>query len=340
MLKSIKISIVILVGILFIWSPARAETSSSSTSEDEPWAVSSTSVYGATDAPQEAAAPAEPIIRVKIYQTKDPVKFSSPFAYAVYSGEEAKGVLPVEEMGKLSYHTGVYAFTSKSLDFKSPDYVRLVPDDPTSYFSILGYKRQMPGRKTNYNTYRGTLEYVFSPKSAELYIVNELPMEEYVAGLGEASNGSAVEYLKALAVAGRTYAYMMLGPRSAKHLFDVYASTIDQLYLGYNSEIAMPRVAASALDTSGIIVTYNGAPVITNYFAHSNGLTKTWDGRGFGSRPWMESVEAPYDVGKKMSGHGYGMSCNDAIMRAQKDGWSYDAILSYYYSHTDVTRMY
>ena len=283
---------------------------------------------------------AEPVIRVGLYKTKNPVKFSSPFDYTVYSGEEIKGILPAEETAALSYQNGAYIFKSRSFNFKTADYLRLVPEDPSSYFTILGYQRKMPGRKTNYNSYRGALEYVFSPKSRLPYIINELPLEEYIAGLGEASNGAAEEYLKALAVAARTYAYTMIAPRSAKHFFDVYASTIDQLYMGYNAEMAMPRVAAAGRDTAGIMVTYNGSPVITNYFAHSNGLTKTWNGRGRGSRPWLQSVEAPYDVGKKMYGHGYGMSCYDAAMRADKEGWSYDSLLAYYYTRTDIQKMY
>ncbi|MBI5729166.1 MAG: hypothetical protein HY983_02920 [Candidatus Magasanikbacteria bacterium] len=340
MLQSTKIYIAVLVSFLFVGPAALAETMSSTTPEDGSWAVSSAPLDVASSTPAETGAPAEPAIRVKLYQTKDPVKFSSPFAHAVYSGDELKGTLPADEMAALSYHKGTYTFKSKSIYFQSSDYVRLIPDDPADYFTLLNSKRRLPGRKTNYNAYRGALEYVFSPKSAEPYLINELPLEEYVAGLGEASNGAAEEYLKALAVAGRTYAYMMIGPRSAKHLFDVYASTVDQLYLGYNSEIALPRVAAASADTAGTMVTYNGSPVITNYFAHSNGLTKMWDGRGFGSRPWMQSVEAPYDVGKKMSGHGYGMSSYDAAMRALKDGWSYDTILAYYYTRTGIQKMY
>lgn len=343
----------IFIGILAIYlfpAPMVLAKTTNSTAEDGSWVVNSNEQVpvdlNVAPAPEESATTTpeinqnEPIIRVGLYKTKSTVKFSSPSAYTIYSGEEIKGVLPAEEMAAVSYSRGTYTFKSKSVSFKSSEYLRLVPNDPMDYFTILGYQRHMPGRKTNYNSYRGTLEYIFSPRSNEPYSINELPMEEYMAGLGEASDGAAPEYLKALAVAGRTYAYVMIAPRSPKHFFDVFASTIDQLYLGYNSEIAMPHVAAAAAATAGIMVTYNGSPVITNYFAHSNGLTKTWDGRGFGSRPWLESVETPYDVGKKMSGHGYGMSCYDADMRAEKDGWSFDSLLAYYYMHTEIQKMY
>lgn len=340
MLKTFKIFI---IGVICIWlasGPAvLAETAveASSTAEFSGAVVSST-IEEAELAPSPVTA--EPIIRVGLYKTKDTIKFFSSYPYTVYSGEEKRGVLPAEEMAALSYRKGDYTFKSKSLNFKASEYLRLVPEDPTNYFILPNYKRQLPSRKTNYNSYRGVLEYVFSPKSNLPYIINELPLEEYVAGLGEASNGAAEEYLKALAVAGRTYAYKMLGPRSTPHLFDVYASTADQLYLGYNAEMILPRIVAAAQNTAGIMVTYNGSPVITNYFAHSNGLTKTWDGRGFGDRPWIQSVEAPYDVGKKMSGHGYGMSSYDAAMRALRDGWSYDSLLAYYYTRTEIKKMY
>ena len=120
-------------------------------------------------------------------------------------------------------------------------------------------------------------------------------------------------------------------------MFDVYPTTVDQIYLGYNSELFMPNVAQAALDTAGEMVTYKGDPVPTPYFSHSDGKTRNWKKPG---RPWLKSVKAVYDKGLKMYGHGFGMSNRDAEKHAKKDGWTYDQILKYYYSDTEVEKVY
>jgi stage II sporulation protein D len=183
------------------------------------------------------------------------------------------------------------------------------------------------------------LEYRYSPKSKLPYIINELPLDFYVLGVAETYNTAPEEYVKALMVAARSYAYAHISklPPTEKRMFDVYPTTVDQIYLGYNSELFMPRVAKLAIDTNGEMVTYKGNPVSTPYFSHSNGYTKNWKTK---DRPWLKSVKAVYDKGKKMYGHGMGMSNNDAIKRAQKDGWTYDQILRYYYTSTTVEKIY
>jgi peptidoglycan hydrolase-like amidase len=189
----------------------------------------------------------------------------------------------------------------------------------------------------NFNAYRGILEYRYSPKSGMPYIINELLLENYVAGVAEASNSSPIEYLKALQIAARTYAYTNISTKlpTTARMFDVYGSTNDQLYLGYNFESFSPRIAFYTGGTRGLMVTYNEKPVTTNYFTRSNGKTKTKKGM-----PWLVSVKAKYDKGFSELGHGYGMSNHDAVLRAKKDGWSYNDILTYYYSGTKVVKMY
>ena len=55
-----------------------------------------------------------------------------------------------------------------------------------------------------------------------------------------------------------------------------------------------------------------GAQVITPYFTWSDGRTRSWtDVWGGSTKPWLVSVEAPYDVGKNLYGHGVGMSAWD-----------------------------
>ena len=82
-------------------------------------------------------------------------------------------------------------------------------------------------------------------------------------------------------------------------VYDVVANTADQLYLGYNSELTLPRVAKAAQDTYGLMVTYNSKPVVTPYFGHSAGQTLTWKKVwGGADKPWLKSVSAFYDTGE------------------------------------------
>lgn len=284
----------------------------------------------------------EPNIRVRLFTSDKPVQFESDFPYNIYGGQEIKGILYAQAPVTVSYEDGVYNFVSDDLNFGSSDPIRFVPDDLKYYFKLTNYTRKVSGRAgINFNTYRGIMEYRFSPKNNIPYVINELPLDEYVAGVAESSNDVAPEYTKALLVAARSYAFQMIAPTTAKHLFDIYPTTVDQLYLGYNSELTMPKIVQAGQDTYGEMVTYNGNPVLTPYFGHSNGNTLAFKPiKGGQQRPWLKSVVAKYDKGLKLWGHGLGMSTRDASQRALKDGWTYEEILKYYYSNTEVEKIY
>ncbi len=286
----------------------------------------------------------EPNVRVGLYKTDEAVKFKANFRYEVLADGVSKGWLEPNETATLSYTQGVYSFLGGAVEFSGHGFIRLVPEDKGAYFTLTNYNRPVSWKgNKNFNIYRGTLEYVYSPKSALPYIINELPLDAYIAGIGETSNGAAMEYIKAVLVAARSYAYNSIraGVSSAQPSFDVFPTTVDQLYLGYNSEVLMPRVVQAAQATYGEMVTYNNNPVTTPYFGNSNGKTRGWkEVWGGTDKPWLQPVDCIYDVGKSMFGHGVGMSAYDASRRAAEDGWTYDQILKYYYTGVGVERVY
>ena len=286
---------------------------------------------------EEEYEKSEPIIRVGIYKTDKKVQFISPFIYDVVAGEEVLGTLGENELASLSYKDKIYYISSNSLNTSTSTYFRLIPRDPKNYFSIFNLDRHLVTRsQMNFATFRGSMEYRFAPKSAMPYVINELLLEDYVSGIGETSNGAPEEYIKALQIAARSYAYSNIGPPPTENrMFDVYASTVDQLYLGYNFEQFSPRIALFTVATRGMMVTYKDEPVVTYYYSRSNGKTKTKKGV-----PWLKSVVCKYDKGWRQLGHGYGMSNRDAAARAKKDKWNYDKILTYYYSGTEIKKIY
>ncbi len=285
----------------------------------------------------------EPNIRVGLLKTKDTISLKSEINYEIYSGDEFVGLLPADEEVKISYKNGKYFLVSESLDLDSANFWKFKPVEDHGVFEILGCKRTITGRKTFYCSYRGSLEYRYSPKSKMPYLINELSLEDYMKGIAETDNNSAEGYIKAILIAARSYAYknISFNPPTEKRMFDVFATTQDQLYLGYASEQKMPRAAQFAQETTGEMVTYNGSVVTTPYSTHTNGKTKDWkNSAGKNDRPWLVSVKCIYDKYKKYYGHGIGMSTHDALMRATKDDWVYVQLLKYYYSGTEVEKIY
>ncbi|MFH1291933.1 MAG: peptidoglycan-binding protein [bacterium] len=286
----------------------------------------------------------EPDIKVGLYSSEDPVKVKSPVTYLIYSGDEYRGLLVPNTEAILSYSNGIYKYKSVGLEFTSNKHLRLMPGTADGYFILPEYVRTVSWRgDKSFNAYRGILEYIYSPRKNIPYIVNELPLDAYVAGIAETSNEAHAEYAKAILVAARSYAYYSInnGTPKDQRTFDVYGSTVDQLYLGYISETLMPRIVRSAKDTYGEMVTYNREPVITPYFGHSDGITRTWKQVWGGSdKLWIKQVNCEYDQGLSMYGHGVGMSARDASYRAGKDGWDYKKILKYYYSGVEVEKIY
>lgn len=196
--------------------------------------------------------------------------------------------------------------------------------------------------KLNDNVYRGAIQVQWSNADQKLWIINELKMEEYLKGLAEDSNRTPAEYQKALMIAARTYALYHLDTNSKNRArnFHVYASTQDQYYRGYNSEQRLPNMAAAVDATRGQVVTYQGQVVITPYAASTNGMSKTWqDVWGGTNKPWLVRQVIPEDSGRRLYGHGVGLSQLAAADQA-KAGKNYIEILKFFYVGIDVSQWY
>jgi len=304
----------------------------------------------------------EPRIRVGVWRNpEEEIQFRSfDDNYVVYDGTVQKGILLKEKLGILNYDEGIYSFEGLDKDggkinFTTNNYIRLSPENnPHAVFTLLNYKRRVSWKgPINFNKYRGAMEYRSTQNNEDRYFINDLLFEDYVAGIAETSNISPIEYIKSLLTAARTYAYYVQ-QYSTKHdarNFDVVAHTGDQLYLGYESEVLMPRVVEASKATRGYMVTYDidedpntlSDIVITPYFANSDGRTRSWtEVWGGTNKPWLVSVQTKYDArdGKKLLGHGVGMSARDAAVMADEETVDYKTILEYYYTGVEVEKIY
>ncbi len=286
----------------------------------------------------------EPKIRVGIWKPTDSVQLSSADDCNVFDGATLMGVMPKGTTGVLSYADGKYRFWQGSLNFETTNYIRIEPiNDWRAVFTLYNYDHKVSWKgPMNFNKYRGAIEYRMSEKGT-MYVINEVLFEDYIAGISETSSGAPLEFIKANLVAARSYAYY-IKENTDKHdsrYFDVVGTTGDQLYLGYQSEVLMPRVVQAQQETRGMMVIYDGKIVITPYFGNSNGWTRSYVSAWGGSpRSWLVPVLASYDKGRARLGHGVGMSQRDCALRAEKEGLDYISLVKYYYTGVEVEKIY
>jgi SpoIID/LytB domain protein len=141
--------------------------------------------------------------------------------------------------------------------------------------------------------YRGSLE--FRPTgSGGVYTVNVVGLDDYVRGVIAAEMPATwgPQALETQAVAARTYA---ITTDVSGTFYNLYPDTRSQMYRGVSAET--PATDAAVAATSGQIVTYNGAPVVTYFSASSGGHTENiedaWPGSS--ASPWLRGVDDPYD---------------------------------------------
>ncbi|RIL06489.1 MAG: hypothetical protein DCC71_06700 [Proteobacteria bacterium] len=126
-------------------------------------------------------------------------------------------------------------------------------------------------------------------KPGGLRVVNELPLEDYVAGtlLGEVVETWGDVVLRAQAVAIRTYAlHRRAHPRSPD--YDVEASTRGQVYIGLDGETERVREAVAA--TRGEVLTWDGAPILAAFHSAAGGRTASAEEVWGEALPYLVSV--------------------------------------------------
>jgi len=211
-------------------------------------------------------------------------------------------------------------------------------------------------KTTNDNLFRGTLE--IDSESGSLVVINELPLEDYLKGLAEISNGDNTEKVRTILVAARSYAYFYSLSENRKFPGKNYDGSDDpdvfQKYLGYNLEKRSPNVAAQVDYTNGTVVTYADKPIKPWYFNQSDGLTRSYKQYceirvKEGSLPkttvceevpYLQSQSDPGCVGRTRLGHGVWISGAGATYLATTLDFTYAQIIQYYLAGTQLKKIY
>jgi hypothetical protein len=202
----------------------------------------------------------------------------------------------------------------------------------------------------NCNEYRGELKLRYSPESKKIWLINTLPLEQYVWGMGEITGTGDKDYNDTMTTAYRTYGYWKIkySTKFASEGFKVNATPGNQLYFGHVWEEKHQRIKEAAQKTRGKLVMYDERIAIVPYSSWTDGRTRSFKEKwGSDNFPWCQSVADPYGKHPSKSyaelqadgNHMVGVSAHGALEFAD-DGWDYKKILKYYLKGISINQAY
>lgn len=300
--------------------------------------------------PNSQPAPTEPIsgiegemdIRVGLDDATDNVVVTADGDFeAQYENGEVIASYKVGTEVMVGYVQGTYVLTAGGRAQNLKSFPRLVPKNSSTIMEAVSFENKNY-EGINDNLFRGLIEVQYADSTDSLWVINELGLESYSRGVAEAWDGDDPEYLKTLMIAARTYGmyHILTGGRNKNEHFHVDDDN-DQVYRGYGFESRSPNITQAIIDTTGEMVTYNNEVVITPYFSKSDGRTRAWEEVWYGDhKPWLISVEDPGCNGLTKLGHGVGLSAHGAKWFITEQGWDYQKTLTYYYTGTQVKKIY
>lgn len=127
-----------------------------------------------------------------------------------------------------------------------------------------------------------------------LYLINELPLEEYVKDVVavEVRPDWETEALKAQAVISRTYAVYQK-KMNGDSIYHIASSVIHQAYKGNNPD---ERVARAVAETSSEILTFNNRPIEAFYHSTCGGRTENPEDVFGKNYPYLKSIESNCEI--------------------------------------------
>ncbi|MDP2642226.1 MAG: N-acetylmuramoyl-L-alanine amidase [Candidatus Peregrinibacteria bacterium] len=279
-------------------------------------------------------------IRIKLSFSLNPV-VSANGSFEIYNGNSLVATLSSGETAEVSKSDKKYKITTASNTYYQDSYVRFKPKN-AAILRVDNFNHSPDWNKDlNDNEYRGILE--VRDVDGTLTVINELPLENYLKGLGEVSNSEVTEKIKSVMIAARSYALFYI-EKDQKFKGKPYNldddPNVSQKYLGYGMEKRSPNVAKAVDATKGQVITLNGDLVKTPYFNQTDGTyTKSAKSVWNWDASYLVRVSDSYCKGDAFSGHGVGLSGCGAKGMAEA-GFNYIDILLHYYTGVEVTDMY
>lgn len=203
-----------------------------------------------------------------------------------------------------------------------------------------------------YDHFRGKIEVnyyhgddIFNGSSdtvSQIWVINKLPLEQYVWGMGETTGTGDDDHVRVMATIFRTYGdwYIENATKYKPLGFKIRSDSGSQIYGGYDWEKDHPNIKEEAQSTRGSLIEYKGEVALTPYCSYTDGRT-----RALAGYPYLKSVKdhkkgtikglKPGDNGNHM----WGLSAHGALGYAG-DGKSWTWILKHYYSKVKIVGAY
>lgn len=218
----------------------------------------------------------------------------------------------------------------------------LVCGDPSVRFTSSNDLTHVEGYFREPKNYRGTIE--CRVIDGELVLINEVLLEEYLAGVREEADSEPYEKQLVFAIAARSYALYHTDPAHRKFPGMPYDGTDSphsfQTYDGVGFELRNPRWVRAVQETASKVLTYNGEVIKTPYFSTDPGKTRSPVEAGWNDYPFAEIFtpkDDPWCEGMPLRGHGVGMSAC-GVSGQIREGKTTEQILQYYYPGTVIER--
>ena len=233
-------------------------------------------------------------ILVGLSSTDTGIAIQSDNGFVIRKGSDKGLVVRVEgnNTANLTARSGGYIITVAGQTYDISDWVRCIPLK-NSILTVVNDKVS-----SQYNRFRGVITVRRSALSNNVWMVNEVELEDYLKGLAEVPDSWPIEARKAQVVAARTFAVRrMQSPRA--DIFNLYDDTRDQVYYGYAYELNRPGITTAVAATPGVIITYGNDPITAYYFSDSGGTTENvenaWNnGNPQLALPYLKGVNDPY----------------------------------------------
>ncbi len=285
----------------------------------------------------------EPRVRIGIDTVESEAIFSADAEVRVLEGDEriVRATVPAGQAMRVAWNGTHYVYESAGEIMITEEYLYFEGGNGRDTIFTVSSFSDVRSWNTiwNDNKFRDSIEIRHNDRRDRTWIINELPIDDYLYGLDETSGNAPEAYLQALVTAARTFAMYNWEHKTkyAGEFIDMKNTAADQVYHGYNAEVRRPSVIKAVDDTAGVTIQYAGETIVASYFSRSDGRTRDWADVWGRDVPYAKSVAVPCEVGKVKWGHGVGMSAGGALCMAN-DGSTYDEILKYFYTGVDLVR--
>lgn len=166
--------------------------------------------------------------------------------------------------------------------------------------------------------YRNAVDII--PDGKGMLVVNELPLEDYLAGIinSEISSQWSMEAVKAQAVVARSYAVYQRDARK-NSTYQLESTVLDQVYSG--SDIEDSRAVRGVRETAGEVLTYDGKVIPAFFHSSCGGHTEASENVWSLGLPYLRGVDCKYCLSSPSVSWELNISLRKLEMLLKKGGY-------------------